>query len=132
SPRGPGGEIQSRVLTQDAQLELLECVSWVDAELFHERPASALEDVERVRLPIAAVQREHQLAAQTLAKRMFRDERLELGHQLVMAAELEVGIDAVLDRSQMELLQPGDLALCERLGRKVGQRLSPPERQGIA
>ena len=56
--------------------------------------------MERVGLPAAAVEREHQLAAQTLAKRMFGDERLEFRHQLVMAAERQVGVDAILDHRE--------------------------------
>ena len=54
--------------------------------------------MERVSLPAAAIEREHRLAAQTLAKRVLRDKRLELRHQLVMAAERQFGVDAILDR----------------------------------
>ena len=130
--RTPGRQVQARVLTEDAQLELLERRPGVDAELLDERPASALEHVQRVGLPAAAVEREHQLAAQALAKRVLRDERLELRHQLVMAAERQVGVDAILDRRETELLQPGDLALRERLVPELGQRLPAPERERLA
>jgi hypothetical protein len=54
--------------------------------------------VERLGLPAAAVEREHQLAAETLAKQVLRDQRLEFGHQRGMAAERQVGVDAILDR----------------------------------
>jgi hypothetical protein len=101
-------------------------------ELLDQRPAPALEHVERVRLPAAAVEREHQLAAQAFAKHVLGDERLELRHQLVMAAERQVGVDAILERGQPELLQPGDLALRERFAVKIGQRLSAPERERVA
>ena len=76
--------------------------------------AAALERMQRVGLPAAAVEREHQLAAQALAKRVLRDERLELRHQLVVAAEREVSVDAILERRETQLLQPSDLALRER------------------
>ena len=82
--------------------------------------------MERVGLAAAAVEREHQLAAQALAEHVLGDQRLELRHQLVMAAERQVGVDPILERGQPELLQPGDLALRERLAVKIGQRLSAP------
>ena len=130
--RTRGGQVQARILTQDAQLELPERRPGVDAELLDERPASALEPLQRVGLPAAAVQREHQLAAQALAKRVLRDERLELRHQLVVAAERQLSVDAILDRRETELLEPGDLALRECLASQLGQRLPAPERKRLA
>jgi hypothetical protein len=88
--------------------------------------------MERVSLPAAAIVREHQLAAQTLAKGVLCDKRLELSHQLVMAAERQFGVDAILDRRETKLLQPGDLAPCERLVPELGQRLPAPERERLA
>ena len=85
----------------------------------------------RVGLPAAAVEREHQLAAQALAKGVLGNERLELGHQLVIATDRQVGVDAILDRRQTKLLQPGDLALRERLVPEVRQRLPAPERKRL-
>ena len=131
-PRTRSGQVQARILTEDAQLELPERRPGVDAELLDQRPASALERVQRVGLPAAAVQREHQLAAQALAKRVLRDERLELRHQLVMAAERQLSVDAIFDRRETELLEPGDLALRERLVSQLGQRLPAPERKRLA
>ena len=130
--RTRGGQVQARILTEDAQLELPERRPGVDAELLDERPAAALEPMQRVGLPAAAVQREHQLAAQAFAKRVLRDERLELRHQLVMAAERQLSVDAILDRRETELLEPGDLALRERLVSQLGQRLPAPERERLA
>ena len=94
------GRLQVHVLTENAQLQLLERRTGVDPELLDERPASVLEHLERVGLPAAAVEREHQLSAQTLAKRVLCDERLELRHEVPVAAECQVSVEAVLDRSQ--------------------------------
>src|SRR5262249_12313287 len=121
------GQIQSRVLAKDAQLELLQRRAWVDAKLVDEGSAPGLEHVEALRLRTAAVEREHQLAAQALAKRVLGDERLELRNELGVPAECEVGVDAILDRRQTYLLQPRNLALCERLALQLGQRLTAPE-----
>ena len=87
-------------MTKDAQLELLERRTGFDPERFDLRPSSALERVEGVGLPAAAIEREHQLAAQTVVKRVLRDEPLELRHQLGVPAERKVGVDAILDRRQ--------------------------------
>ena len=95
-----GGQTEGRVLTKDAQLELLERRTGFDPERFDVRPSSALERVEGVGLPAAAIEREHQLAAQTVVKRVLRDEPLELRHHLGVPAERKVGVDAILDRRQ--------------------------------
>ena len=61
------------------------------------------------------------MAAQSLARRMLGDQGLELTHQRLVAAERQVGLDAVLDYDQMQLVEPGDLVLSERLVGEVGQ-----------
>jgi hypothetical protein len=87
--------------------------------------------VQRVGLPAAAIQREHQLTAQPLPEHVLGDQRFELRYQLVVAAGRQVGVDAVLERRQPQLLQPGDLALGQRHALQLGQRLPPPQRQRI-
>ena len=57
------------------------------------------------------------------------DERLELGNELGVAAEGEVGLDPLLESGQAQLLEASDLALRERLGREVRKRRSAPERE---
>ena len=88
--------------------------------------------MERVGLPAAAVQREHQLSAQAFAERVLGDERLELRHQVVVAAERQVGVDPILERREPQLLEPSDLAVRERLAAKLGERLPVPERERVA
>ena len=125
-------ELERRILIQDLPLELLERGSRLDAELLDERRPSAPEHVKGLGLPPAAIEREHQLAAQTLAERVLGDERLQLGDELVIAAESEVGVDSILERREAQLLEPRDLALCERLVPQVGQRLPAPKRKRLA
>jgi len=50
---------------------------------------------------------------------MLADEPLELGHELGVAAEGEVGLDPLLERGQAQLVETRDLGLCERLERDV-------------
>src|SRR5262249_29656790 len=77
---------------------------------------------ERIGLPAAPVQRQHQLRTQMLAQWMLLDQHLELADQLGLAPELEISLDALLERRQPQLLQPPDRRLRER---RVGQTDKP-------
>ena len=72
----------------------------LEPQLVDEVPTPLLVGVERVGLAACAVEGEHELLAQALVKGMRGDEPLELGHQVVVAPELEVRVDAVLERRQ--------------------------------
>src|SRR6266545_5120692 len=124
--------VQRRVLVQDLPLELLERRAGVDAELLHEGPPRVLEDVERVGLAAAAVEREHELAAQPLAERVLGDEGLQLADELAVAAPREVGVQPVLQHGDPQLREPEQLALGERLVAEVGKRVAAPQRQCLA
>ena len=58
---------------------------------------------------------------------MLGDQGLELGDERGVAAEGEVGVDAVLERVETQLLEPADLVLGEGLVGEVGQRRAAPE-----
>ena len=66
-----------------------------------------------------------------LAERLRLDQRLELGHELGMAAEREIGLDALLKRNRAEIFEPGDLRLREGLVGEVGERGATPESERI-
>ena len=55
----------------------------------------------------------------------------ELRRELRMTTALEVSVDAVLERDQIELLEPADLGYCERRERDLGERVAPPERERL-
>ena len=120
------------VLAEDRGLELAELRAGVDAELLDEGLARGAVGGERVGLPAGAVEREHELRARPLAQRLGLDERLELGDELGVAAQREVGLDALLDDDGAQLLEPGDLRLRERLVDEVGERRAAPERERLA
>ena len=58
------------------------------------------EDGESVGLPAGSIQRQHQLTAQPFSQWILVHELLEFGHELTVAAEGEVGVDAILERRQ--------------------------------
>ena len=94
--------------------------------------ARCLVDLERVGVAAGAVEREHELGVGALAQRLLPRQRLELAHELGMAAEREVGVDPSLQAGQAELLQAGDLGLREGLVAEVGEGLATPKRQRLA
>jgi hypothetical protein len=67
--------------------------------------------------------------AQPLALGVLAHERLELGDEVGMAAEREVGVDAVLERREPQLLQPRRLDAGELLV-ELRERRAAPHRQG--
>ena len=88
------------VLAQDRCLELSELGPRVETELLDERLAGIAVRGERVGLASGAVEREHELPAWPLAQRLRLDERLELGDELGVACEREVGVDPLLERDR--------------------------------
>jgi hypothetical protein len=88
--------------------------------------------LERLCLAARAVEREHHLAAEPLTERMLGDKRLQLAYELGVTSELEVSVDALLERDRAKFLEPANLSLCEGLEREVGKRRATPKRERIA
>jgi hypothetical protein len=72
------------------------------------------------------------LLAQTLAERVSLNELLELWDDRVESTEDEVGRDSPLDRRELELFEPADLLLGERVVGEIGERRPTPKRERIA
>lgn len=66
-----------------------------------------------------------------LTRCCLHQEALELGDQLGVPSQLELGVDPALERAQSQLLQPPNFALGEVLERDLGQRRPAPEREGL-
>src|SRR5262245_30538014 len=54
-------------------------------------------------------------------------ERLELAHQLGVAAESQVGLDSLLERRDTQFFEPRDLVLSERVHGEVRKWRTAPE-----
>ena len=103
----------------------------VDPELLGQDRPGSLEGGERLRLAVGAVEREHQLAPQAFAQRVRPREALELGDHVRVMAEVELGVELLLQGLEAELLEAGDLA-CERgLIGEVRQGGAAPERERL-
>ena len=118
--------VDRRVLPEDRLLECLELAARLEPEPVGERTTRVLVARERIRLTARAVEGEHELGAQPLARRVLPDEGLELWDQGRVAAERQVGLDALFERQQPELGQPSDLGLRELLVGEVRERRTAP------
>ncbi len=122
--------VQRRVLHEDRAFDPLELYPRLEPELVHQTPSRLAIHLEPFRLPAGPIQREHELLAEALAKRMLDRKRLQLGDQRQLTAERELGIDPFLYRRQPQLLQPFHVDPRERLELDVRQRPAAPDRFG--
>lgn len=120
------------VVGEDPPLEVLQRRARLEAELVDQRLACLLVRLERVHLPSRPVESEHEQAARTLAERMPAHELLQLGHELLVEAELQIGLDPVLERLHVQLCQAFRLAFGERLVRQLRQRRAAPHGESAA
>src|SRR6266536_5311691 len=99
--RRRGGDL----LAQDGALEHAELLARLQPEFLGQQPACAPIGGERVRLALAPVERNHQHPPEPFAQRLLRDEALELGDELRVAAESEPCFDLLLPADQAKLVQ---------------------------
>ena len=128
---GGGRALEGRIVRQDRLLERLQALARLEPELLVEQAARLLVRVERLGLATRPVEREHELAADALAKRVPGDETFQLGRDRGVTAECELGLDPLLDRRQPQLLEARDLGLREGFVGEVGQRGSPPQSERL-
>ena len=118
---------QRLVLREDGGLEPAELDARFDAELLDEVVAGPLEGPQRLGLLARSVERTHQLAPSSLAQWLRRDQRLELGCKTLVLAQRQLGVDEVLDRDTMQLLEPGAQSRRTLGVRHVSERGARPE-----
>lgn len=119
------GCVQLRVGPEDPLLELGERGAGFDTQFLVEQPAGVGVDGERLGLPAAAVQREHEEFAQPLAERVSGGEGGQLGDRLGVAPDLQVEFEAGLQQGQPPLVEAGALGVGVRTG-EAGQRFAVP------
>ncbi len=118
---------EGRVLLKDRVLQCTQLLAGLEPELVRQDAPCFLKRGERVGLAARAVERPHQLPAESLSERMLLDELLELTNEIAVTAELEICIDALLQRRQAPLLEPADLVPRKRLESEILQCGSSPE-----
>ena len=121
---------QPRILLKDPSLEIPQRRRRVDAELLGQGAPGLLVGGEGLRLAVAAVEGEHELAARALAQRLARDQRLDFADGLGVAAERELGLDPLLHEGEPELLEAARLGDGEGLV-ELRERRPAPQGDGI-
>ena len=114
-------------MAKDRRVQLLKRRRRLDAQLLHEHPTGFLVRLERLGLPSAPIQGEHELPAGSLPERIVAHEPFELPDELRSAAKFQLGLDPLLDRGQAELLEAGRFVLGEALVGEVAERCAAPE-----
>jgi hypothetical protein len=119
-------------LTQDRLLQVTQRTARLEPEFLDQKAPRLPVALERVRLTTGAVERQHQLPAQSLVIGMLRDQRLEPGNDLGVAADRELGLDQILLDGQLKIFESCDLKLREPFEGKLGERWPPPKRKRFA
>jgi hypothetical protein len=100
----------------------------IDAQFLGEHPATLGEHAQRLGVPPAAVQRDHQQPAHPLAQRVVRHHRGQVGHHLLVPAERQQHVGALLGRRGTQFAEPDPLGLRKRAGHP-GERDAAPQRE---
>jgi hypothetical protein len=120
------------ILGEDRFFDPPQLHAGVQAGLLGEPPADPLVGGQRIGLPAGRVQRPHEQGVQPLPQGMLRGQRLQLANQPGVLAKRQLRFDAVLQRSEAQLLQEGGAGGGERLCGELGQRLATPKPERLA
>ena len=120
------GRPQPGVLPQDGLLQVTEVRGRIEAQLIVESLLQPAVGGQRVGLPAASVQRQHQLSVDAFAQRVAGRQLLQLVDQLAVPAPVQLQADAFLDGGEAELLEVGHLGHGPRLTGEVGQGGAAP------
>ena len=123
--RGRGG--LGELLPEDRLGEGPQLRRRVDAQLVGQPAAQPVVQRERVRLPPAPIERDHEQPVQPLAQRVQGRQPLEVGDRLAVPAQLEQELESIFDRRYPHLLQARALGLDPLAVADVAQGWSPPE-----
>src|SRR5690242_7913804 len=119
---------QALGLLEDLNLQRLQPRPGLESQLFGQRRARALVDLECVALTTNPVESEHQLAGQALTGWLLGHQGLKLTNHLRLPPQSELGFDPAFQRAQPELVQATNLGLREVLESDLGQRWTSPQR----
>ena len=100
----------------------------IDAKFLGQHPAALGEYAQRLGVPPAAVQRDHQQPAHPLAQRVIGHHRGQVGHDLLVPAEGQQHVGALFGGGGAQLAEPDPLGIRERPG-DSGERDAAPQRE---
>jgi hypothetical protein len=98
---------------------------WFGAQLGDQLIAAAPIDLQRLGRTSATVQCQHQMTSRSLPQGMVGHQRLELPQQFGVPTELELRLDAQLNRSQPALFERRALQIGDPLHHAAQGRSAP-------
>ena len=128
---GTPRQVELPILKEDRPLEALELDARLQSELPRQLAPGRPVGAQGLGLASGPVEREHQLPPQALTQGMVGDQDLQLADEIRMATGGEIGVDALLERDEAQLLESGDLRLQPSLVDQVGQRWAAPQRERL-
>jgi hypothetical protein len=117
---------------EDRLLERAQGRSRLEADLVDHHAVGFAIRIECVRLSAVAVEREHQLAPQSLSQRVLAGKRGDLADQRALPAERELGLEAGLPGLEVQLFELTLRSRREELTRQIRERVPAPLRQPVA
>ncbi len=117
------------LVAQNRALERPKLLARLQPELLGENVARAAVGAERVGLALAAIESEHELAPEAFTERLVSNETLQLGSELDVAPQREVGVDPLLEAREVELVQALGLESENATLGNVGECPPSPERE---
>jgi len=103
----------------------------VDTQLLDQHRPGPLIGQQGIGLPARAVQGHQQLRPQPLPQRLVPDQPLQLGDQLPMATQPQLGLDPILQRTEPQLGQAVGLGHRKFAIQELLERLAPPQPQRL-
>jgi hypothetical protein len=119
-------------VAENRLLECLQRLARLDAEVVDERPSGLAVGLERVRLPVGSVERQHLLCAEALPQRVLGHEDAQLSESLLVPTEGEVAVDPVHQRRQPQLVERCHLVTSARFELQPGESRAAPEGQRLS
>ena len=87
---------------------------------------------QRVGLPAAAVQAQHQLRVELLLQRVGGDQLAQFRHDLAMPPQVQIGVDPRGEGLPPLVFEGGNLAVAQQRRRHVSQRIAAPQPERLA
>lgn len=112
--------------------QVLERAPGFETELGVQHLAGAVVDHERLALLTAAVERQHQLAAQPFTVGLRIDDGLQFTDQLMVSAQAQLGLVQILHDGSPGAFQGAQVRPVDSGLGQVGQYRPPPQRQRFA
>ena len=129
--RGTGGR-QVRIGVQDAGLQVAQFPARFHAELVHQHPPGPLVGGQRLGLPAAPVERQHQLGVEPLAPRMVAGQLGQLTDQFRVQSPGQPGVHPPFLGLHPQRVQPRYLGGDEHVGGHIHERVPAPQADGLA